>query len=256
MLACGAVALVAAAELQDRTREAYEAYALQAREAFLAYVPAGDVVWLRDRWERIPRLQAGEIVAGPGGEDGIVGVPGGLVHHWVGAAFLPGVSLDDALALSQAYAYYPEVYDSVIAARLLDRDGDAFRVQLRLEERAGFVTGVLDLWSTVRYERTTDAQAYTLARATEIREVVEAGQPGERLRPEGKDSGYLWRVEAFTKYVARDGGLYVELETLGLSRGYPLLLGWMIEPIARRLGRKSVEGSLQDVRDALLEIGI
>lgn len=165
-------------------------------------------------------------------------VPGGLVHHWVGAVFIPDFSLDAALA--QTYADYPVIYESVIAVQLLDREGDTFRVQLRLEERTGFVTGVLDLWSIVRYVRATNDQAYTLSLATEIREVADAGEPTERLRPEGDDSGYLWGAEAFTKYVARGGGVYVELETLGLSRGYPPLLGWIIGSIARRLGRKSV----------------
>ena len=253
VLACGAVALVAGAEPQDPTREAWDAYAGQARQAFLAYVPTGGVAWLPDRWEAVAQLRTGEIVAGPGSEDGVIPVPCGLVHHWVGAVFIPDVSLDAALALSQTYADYPAIYESVIAVRLLDREGDTFRVQLRLEERAGFVTGVLDLWSIVRYVRATNDQAYTLSVVTEIREVADAGEPTERLRPEGNDSGYLWGAEAFTKYVARDGGVYVELETLGLSRGYPPLLGWIIEPIARRLGRKSVEGSLQEFRDAVRE---
>jgi len=35
------------------------------------------------------------------------------------------------------------------------------------------------------------------------------------------------------------------METLGLSRGFPPFLGWFIEPIARRLGRKSIERSLE-----------
>ena len=36
------------------------------------------------------------------------------------------------------------------------------------------------------------------------------------------------------------------METVGLSRGFPPLLGWLIEPIARRLGRKSIERSLEE----------
>ena len=36
------------------------------------------------------------------------------------------------------------------------------------------------------------------------------------------------------------------METLGLSRGFPPFLAWFIEPIARRLGRKSIERSLEE----------
>jgi hypothetical protein len=43
----------------------------------------------------------------------------------------------------------------------------------------------------------------------------------------------------------------VEMETIGLSRAFPLMLTWIIEPIARRLGRKSVELSLQEFATAV-----
>jgi hypothetical protein len=56
----------------------------------------------------------------------------------------------------------------------------------------------------------------------------------------------------FTRFVERDGGVHVELETLGLSRRFPPLLGWIIEPIARRLGRSSVERSLGELKSAVL----
>jgi hypothetical protein len=68
-----------------------------------------------------------------------------------------------------------------------------------------------------------------------------------------QDRGYLWRAAAYSRYAAADGGIYVDLETIGLTRGFPPLMGWIIEPIARRLGRKSVEGSLEEFRKALVE---
>jgi len=66
-----------------------------------------------------------------------------------------------------------------------------------------------------------------------------------RLLPAGRDSGYLWRASSFTTLAEQDAGVYVGMETLGLSRGFPPFLGWFIEPIARRLGRKSIERSLE-----------
>jgi hypothetical protein len=42
------------------------------------------------------------------------------------------------------------------------------------------------------------------------------------------------------------------METLGLTRRFPPLLGWVLEPIAKRLGRKSVETSLEEFRTAVL----
>jgi hypothetical protein len=44
----------------------------------------------------------------------------------------------------------------------------------------------------------------------------------------------------------------MEMETIGLSRPFPPLLGWIIEPIARHIGRASVEESVQEFRRAVL----
>jgi hypothetical protein len=81
--------------------------------------------------------------------------------------------------------------------------------------------------------------------------VKDAGKTTERYLPAGQDSGYLWRASAFTRFVEEDGGVYMEMETVGLSRPFPALLGWVIEPIARRIGRGSVEESAQEFRRAV-----
>ena len=41
------------------------------------------------------------------------------------------------------------------------------------------------------------------------------------------------------------------METIGLSRPFPPLLGWVIEPVARRMGRGSVGESMQEFAQAL-----
>jgi len=241
-----ATAPVIAAELEERTRQAYDAYAARTRRAFVdpATLRGADAA-------RVNRLRTGAIIAGAGGGDGIIDVPGGLLHHWAGAIFVPGATLDTVLALAQRYSTYPSIYESVTAARVLGREGDTHRILLRLREGGGGITAVLDVSSTVRYVRVDARHAYSVSEATEIREVTDVGRSNERHLPPGEDRGYLWRASAFTRYTERDGGVVVELDTLGLSRGFPPLLGWVIEPVARRIGRKSVEGSLREFRDAL-----
>jgi hypothetical protein len=238
MLVClAATAPAAAAELQPRTSRAYDAYLEQARRAFLS------------RIERAPSpagSQDGVLSAGPGGEDGIVNVEGGLVHHWIGAAFVRGATLRSVINVSRAYSDYSAVYTSVIGSRVLAHEGDTYRVLIRLEEGEAGITAVLDVRSTIRYFQSGNGGTYALSNADEIREVRNAGERDEHLLPAGRDSGYLWRANTFTRFIERDGGVYVEMETLGLSREFPPLLGWLIEPIARRLGRKSVESSLRE----------
>jgi hypothetical protein len=254
LLLCCALsgALVTAAELQVRTLRAYEAYVDEARRLFLARVSAdSDQSLQQDLATQAQRLRTGEITVNPAQEDGIISIPGGLVHHWTGSSFIVGATLDDAIALSTKVSDFPTIYKSVKAARLLSRDGDSYRLLLRIHEQTGMVSATLDVWSTVRYVRVDPMRAYSIATASEIREVENAGTPREHLLPPGNDRGYLWRAGTFTTLVERDGGVYVALETLGLSRRFPPMLGWVIEPIARRLGRKSVETSLREFRDAL-----
>jgi len=236
-----------AAELQARTSQAYDAYLARAKEAFLS---------------RIKRHRAGTpkpaspspdlvIAARPASGDGIMDVPGGLVHHWLGTTFVAGITLREAIDVSRAYANYPKVYTPVIRSELLEQDGDVYRVLLRLKGGEGGVSAVLQMRSTVQYFADIRDTVYTISDADEIREVRSAGRPDEHLLPAGRDSGYLWRASTFSCFVEEGGGVYIETETLGLSRQFPPLLGWIIEPIARRLGRKSVELSLKEFAAAV-----
>ncbi|MBI3048388.1 MAG: hypothetical protein HYY76_08740 [Acidobacteria bacterium] len=226
------------AELQPRTNRAYGAYLKTATEGFLSRVRAG---------ARASVAREGVLPARPGREDGIIGVPGGLVHDWVGAAFLRDATLEEVLAVSCAYEAYSRIYRAVIASRLLAREADdTYRVQMRLRESEAGISAVLDVRSTVRYVRLTSAHVYTVSDATEIREVKNAGRRDEQLLPPGRDSGYLWRASTFSYFEQRNDGVYIEMETVGLSRRFPSMLGWIIEPIARRVGRRSVERSLAE----------
>ena len=236
LLAATAPSRAIAAELEARTTRAWNSYVEDARRAFLARArtPAG------------AKVPTAGITASAAREDGIIPVPGGLVHHWVGRAFAPGVTLKQALVVSRDYASYDDIYTSVIRSRVLAHQGDTFRVLMRLEEGDAGITAILDVRSTISYSYPDSRTLIALSNADEIREVENAGEADERLLPAGRDSGYLWRASTFTTFREVNGGLYVEMETVGLSREFPTMLGWLIEPIARRLGRKSVEGSLQE----------
>jgi hypothetical protein len=244
MLAILAPTPARAAELQPRTSRAYDEYADRARRAFI------------ERASRAPDPTAkldGPITAGPGRQDGIIGVPGGLVHHWKGTAFIRGVNLHQAIETSRDYSAYPSVYHAVTSARVIEELGDTSRVLMRLHESAGGLSALLEVRSTIQYVHPGPGRTYSIATLDEIREVTNAGTQEEKLLPPGRDSGYLWRGSTVTLLVERNGGVYVEMETLALSRGFPPMLGWIVEPIARRVGRRSVETSLREFEAAVLK---
>lgn len=231
----------AADELLPATSLAYDRYVKDATRAFLE----------RQRPSRERSLRDGEVIADPAREDGIITVSGGLVHHWAGAIFISNVTLEDALKISHAYDEYHAVYKPVIASRLLERYGDTYRIQLRIKEGAAGISAVFDMRSHVRFTYPDSTTAYSISASDEIRELRNPGTATERLLPSGQGSGYLWRAAMLSRLTKRENGVLVELETIGLSRTFPRMLGWIIEPIARRLGRKSVELSLQEFHTAV-----
>lgn len=186
-----------------------------------------------------------------GSGDGILGVPDGLVHHWTGSAFIRGATVAQAVDVSRDYARYPTLYKAVLSARVLSQQRDAYTVLLRIKEGEAGVTAVLDVRSIIEYRMLDRGAVLAISASDEIRQVENAGNRDERLLPAGRDSGYLWRAHTFTYLAPAQDGVFVVMETLGLSRRFPPMLGWIIEPIARRLGRKSVEESLLEFATAL-----
>ena len=248
--------IAVAAELAPETAEAYERYVAGIRERFEAEVLARTQPENVSP-ERLVRLRAGEIIAGPGNGDGILDVPGGLVHHWRGAAFMPDVTLDEVIAIAQDYSSYSDNYEWIVGGGVLnherdeERARDLFEIFLRLERSASVVKGVLDLWTVVEYQRQSPGFASAVSITDCIRQIENEGRPNERRLPVGTGRGYLWRAITLSTYVQDEGGVIVEFETIGLSRRFPRMLGWIIEPIARRLGRGSAADSLRQLRRAV-----
>lgn len=237
-----------AAVLTDAAAKAFSDYVDRARRSFLDRVsePLGG-----GEAERAA-LHKEETPVRPGGGDGILTMPESLIHHWRGTVFIPRTTLSQALSVSRSYPDYPTIFKPVVAATVLSDNGDALRVQFRMRQSAGGITGTVDVWSSIRYVRIDSTHAYVISSSDTIREVKDAGRPTEHYVAQGQDRGYLWRGATFTRFVEADGGVYMEMETIGLSRTFPPLLGWAIEPIARRIGRASVENSVQEFRRAVL----
>jgi hypothetical protein len=95
--------------------------------------------------------------------------PGGLVHHWVGLAFIPGAKLHDVLDVLQDYDHHAVYYaPDVERSKLESRDGDHFRVFLRFR-RHKVVTVVLNTEHDVHYFRDSPTRAHSRRSAGECR---------------------------------------------------------------------------------------
>ena len=192
----------------------------------------------------IDKLQVRE-----GGKE--IGIPDGKVHHWVGVAFIPGVRVGNAVALLQDYDRHADIYKPAVQrSKVLSRDGDRFRVFLRFYQKKVLEVTV-NSEHEAQFTSPSPDRAYSRIRSTRIAEVDEAGKPGEREKPVGRDGGYLWRLNTYWRFLERDGGTYIQCESVTLTRDVPFGFGWLIGPFVNSIPRESLTFTMERTRAAL-----
>jgi hypothetical protein len=251
---CLAVSGAPAAELKQETVQAFDRYIRDAEARMDQRLrPGSHFLWVDEDAQRAARVRGGEIaIESRTGQD-TIGVPGGLIHDWIGAVFIPGVTLDKTLALVQDYNRHKDIYKpEVVDSRLLSHHGSDFKVYLRLLKKK-VITVVLDTDHDARYYRLDATHCHSHSYSTRIAEVEDPGKPDERDLPPGEDHGFLWRLDSYWRFQERDGGVYVECEAISLTRGIPAGLAWVIQPIIRTLPRESLGNTLRETRAALMK---
>jgi hypothetical protein len=248
-----------AADLKPATDAAFNHYVKLSEQRMQSDLTSGPFLWVdglpaQQRQEVYERLKRGEVVTRKletldGGAP--IPVPGGLVHHWLGVVFIPGASLKQTLALLQNYGEQSRIYaPRVLRSKLIRHDGDDFKVFLRLRDK-NIITVVLDTDYDVHYVRLDPARAYSNSYSTRVAEVERVGQQDEDEKPVGHDNGYLWRLNSYWRFWERDGGVYVQLEAISLTRDIPEGLGWLIRPFITSIPRESLVFTLNRTREAV-----
>src|SRR4029079_10267247 len=139
-------------------------------------------------------------------------VEDGKIHHWIGAIFVPGVTVESLVQrLEQNAGHESEHYEDVLASRLIDRNGDRLRVFMKLR-RTNLITVTYNTEHAVEYRRVAATRATARSVATQIAELANAGTPEERERSADDDNGFLWRLNAYWRYEAVPGGMIIECE--------------------------------------------
>ncbi|MGD0199204.1 MAG: hypothetical protein ABSD27_00485 [Bryobacteraceae bacterium] len=239
---------------RPETQRAFETYVRLTESRLDGLLQLQDGFYWANTPQRRSRLRQAGVVCAPQNGRGDIRVPRGLIHDWVGAAFIPGATVGQVLALLQDYdnhrnTYVPEVTDS----RTLTRSGNDFKVRLRLLKRKVNVTAVLDADSEVHYRPLAGHDWQSRSHSTRIVEIENPGGPRERERTRREDHGYLWRLNSYWLFRERDGGVYVECEAVSLSRSVPAALAWLIDPIIRSLPRDELLSTLRTTRAVVLK---
>ena len=269
LLLCGLTLLPEAggAELKEKTRAAFARYVEASETRNGAELSHGNpFLWVdaqpAARREALYRqLRQGEVVVerqetrariGRAAEQRIK-IEDGLIHHWLGMVFIPGATLAQTLALVQDYDRHQSIYQpDVQRSKLLDRRGNVFRIYLRLYKKK-IITGVLNTEHEVHYRVLDATRAVSRSWTTRIAEVEDPGEPSEREKPFGHDRGLLWGLHSWWRFEEKDGGVYIQVESVSLTRDVPRGLGWLMEPFIRSVPRELLLHILRATRAALLQ---
>ncbi len=253
---------VMSAELKPKTLEAFERYAratearidreLKRPGAFL-YV---DGLPEPRRSQIRAQLQRGEVFMDRlqtlDASGGKITAPDALIHHWIGAVFIPKATLRQTIALVQDYDHHQDIYKpEVVQSRLLEHRGNDFNIFYRLRKKK-VITVTLNTTHEVHYEPLDEKHWSSRSYSTRIAEVADADEPGEHEKPVGNDGGFLWRLNSYWRFEERDGGVDVECESISLTRDIPALLSWLVKPFVTGIPRESLQMTMGSTRSALL----
>jgi len=177
--------------------------------------------------------------------------PEAIIHHWLGTVFVPGANLPQTIALVQDYDHHQDIYKpEVVGSRLIGHTGNDFQIYYRLRKKK-VITVTLNTYHDVHYFPVDSTHWYSRSYSTRIAEVANADTPNEREKPIGHDEGFLWRINSYWKFEEKDGGVYVECESISLTRDIPTGLGWLITPFVTSIPRESLEMTMGSTRAAL-----
>ena len=180
-----------------------------------------------------------------------VAMQGALLHHWRGTAFAPGATVADFERLMRDFNSYPRHFSpQVVRAVALSGHGDRYQTSLRLRQRH-IITVVMDATFDVSFARLDPRHGYSISRSTRISEIESPGTPAERTLSPGEEHGFLWLSNTYWSYEERDGGLYMQVESVSLTRSIPHGLAWAVRPFVESVPRESLEFTLRATCNAL-----
>jgi hypothetical protein len=247
---------VLAAPLKPHTAQAFAKYVAETeRQAAPSLASADRFLWIDvNRPNALASLREGVIVVEKL-ETKFDGKPldvrDGMIHHWLASGFVKGVTVDRALTILQDFDRHAEYYKPSIAqSKLLERKGDMFKVHLRFYTKK-IITVVINSDHEAVFMRPAPGRASNRMVSTRIAEVENFGKPDEKEKPVDGGDGYLWRLNTYWRFLERDGGLYIQCESISLTREPPFLLRLIIQPFIGSIPKEQLTSLFQATRRVL-----
>ena len=160
--------------------------------------------------------------------------------------------IEDVLAVVNDYNRYHEIYSpAVVNSKLLESKGNDHKFSMIMMQKVLSVKAAIDSQYQSRCVQVAAKRWYCIAHSTEVPEMKFLGNPTSMnchlTRAAGLSGGYT----ASPRFQERDGGVYAELEAIGLSRDIPIAIRWLVNPIVEHLPRNAVSLTMQQTRDSI-----
>ena len=146
---------------------------------------------------------------------------------------------------------YPQRFSpQVLQAKILAQHDDYLRASMRVRQKH-VLTVVMDSTFDVTFGKLDTQDGYSVSRSTAIYEIDAPGTNKEHVLNASQEHGFLWRLNTYWTYEERDGGLYIQVESVSLSRSIPAGLGWALRPFVESVPRESLEFTLRSACNAV-----
>ena len=243
------------AELKPETEQGWADYLVRAQARMTDRLQC-HFLWVDESEQRLKRVRAGEIVVAPIQSKMPIAVRHGLVHHWIGAAFIPGMHIEDVIMTVREYDRYAEFYaPTVTDVQLIEQSENPEqardRFTLTMVNKSFFSKRGLECESISNYVRLDAHRWYSQSRGVRLQEWAQYGTSAQHKLPPGEGTGYVWGVSTMSRFEERDGGVYVEMEAIALSRDVPVELRMMAYPIIKKISQSTLVTSLDETRKAV-----
>ncbi len=180
---------------------------------------------------------------------------GSMLHHWRGTAFVRGAHIADFERLMKDFNTYPQHFSpEILQAKVLsernDNGIDHISATMRVRQKH-VLTVVMDMTYDVAFARLDAQHGYSSSRSTRVAEIDSPGTSKERALSDIQEHGFLWRLNTYWSYEEADGGLYMQIESVTLTRSIPTGLAWAIKPFVESVPRESLEFTLRSASNDL-----
>ena len=244
---------LAGIQLQPVTVQAWEKYIDSVDQRAESRAHGGSpFLWADEQPDRRVRLQQGEVLVMPMVGRGMTAVPEGLIHDWIGAVYLPEMRLPRLMQFFGNYNNYSESFKPfVVKSRLLSCSSSDAEFAMTWQHNVLFVKAAIQAHFHTRYFMIDQQHGYSIGGSNEISEIANLGNKNEHVTAPDAGHGYVWRLHSVTRYQQSENGVYLEIETLALTRAIPGSLHWLIAPVITRLSVNSLMTMLRQTREAL-----